>query len=248
MTLLLLGCLAAARAEGPLPPPPDPTAISAADDARARELFQNGSLLYDEGRYEDAIAAWGEAWRLSGRPLLLYNMANAAERLGRWTETMDLLSRYRAFAPADEREVLDRRIGNISRRIPADLPSGATGTASVATVPPRRPLPVAPLVLFGVGGVGLAVGTVSGVRALDARAEADALCTGADETRCPDAAGPALAADRTRSLVADIGLGVGVAALGVGVVTLFVGPNAAVRLGVASGPTGALVTVGGALP
>ncbi len=244
MIPLLLWCLAAARAEEPLPVAPDPASVTDAADARARELFQNGVILYDEGRYEDAVAAWGEAWRLSGRPLLLYNMANATERLGRWTEAMDLLSRYRAFAPADERETLDRRIGNIERRIAAELPpTGTNGSRSVATVPPRR-LPVAPLVLFGVGGVGLATGAASGLLVLDARAEADALCR---EARCPASAGPALADDRTRSLVADIGLGVGIAALGAGVITLAVGPRSAVRVGVAPRPTGALVTVGGEL-
>ena len=88
-----------------------------AADARARELFQNGALLYDEGRYEDAIVAWEEAYRLSPRPLLLFNMANAMERLARWEDALAMLNRYRAFAGAEERDTLDRRMRNIERRV-----------------------------------------------------------------------------------------------------------------------------------
>ena len=77
-------------------------------DARARHLYRNGELLYAEGLYSDAIAAWESAYDLSDRPLLLYNMANAQERLGRWEDALQSLNRYRAFAPLEERDVLIR--------------------------------------------------------------------------------------------------------------------------------------------
>jgi tetratricopeptide (TPR) repeat protein len=87
------------------------------DDARARELYENGAMLYEEGRYEDAIKAWQEAYRISERPLLWFNIANAQERVGRWRDALESLNAYRAFATADEREVLDRRMRNIERRV-----------------------------------------------------------------------------------------------------------------------------------
>jgi tetratricopeptide (TPR) repeat protein len=87
------------------------------DDERARVLYQNGAILYEEGRYEDAIRAWEEAHRLSKRPLFLFNIANALERIGRWQEALEYLNRYRAFAPAEERTVLERRMRNIERRL-----------------------------------------------------------------------------------------------------------------------------------
>lgn len=94
-------------------------AQSASEDAdsRARHLYRNGELLYAEGRYADAIAAWESAYRLSDRPLLLYNIANAQERLGRWEDALNSLNRYRAFAPEDERATLSRRIANIERNL-----------------------------------------------------------------------------------------------------------------------------------
>ena len=55
----------AAFASGPAVDEPTP-------EVRAAEIYDNGTLLYDEGLYDDAIAAWQEAYRLSGlHPILL---------------------------------------------------------------------------------------------------------------------------------------------------------------------------------
>ncbi len=86
-------------------------------DAKARHLYRNGEVLYSEGLYGDAIAAWQAAYQLSSRPLLLYNMANAQERIGRWQDALDSLNRYRAFAPSEERATLGKRIANIERHL-----------------------------------------------------------------------------------------------------------------------------------
>ena len=105
LILVILGFAAPALAQG------------TDDDRRARELYDNGAILYEEGRYEDAIEAWLEAYRISERSLLLFNIANAQERVGLWREALETLNRYRAFAPAGERDVLDRRMANIERRV-----------------------------------------------------------------------------------------------------------------------------------
>jgi len=105
-----------------------------ADDlVRAQELYENGARLYDEGLYEEAIAAFEAAYTLSKLPELYYNIANAYERLAKWQEALDALNKYRAFAPTDERETLDRRMRNLERRI----------NEMLATAPPP-PLLVAP--------------------------------------------------------------------------------------------------------
>src|SRR5687768_9802487 len=133
----IVGVAFAAEPSTAIPEAPAPGYTpSPEDDARARELYDNGALLYDEGRYDDAVAAWAESYRLSGRPLLLFNMANAMERLGRYEDAMTLLSRYRAFAPAEDRETLDRRIRNIEARL----------DELAAAQPISAPLPAEPLV------------------------------------------------------------------------------------------------------
>ena len=170
-------------------------------DARARELYENGEILYNEGRYEDAIVAWEEAYRLSERAALLFNIANAYERLGRYDEALDALNRYRAYAKAEERESLDRRIANLERRRDeakaqaASAPPPESGPAPGPDPQPEAPKsgfrPV-PLVLTGVGVASLGVGAGFGVKALSARKELQTLCVGADAgaTARPTPAGP----------------------------------------------------------
>ncbi len=209
-------------------------------DARARELYDNGEILYAEGRYEDAIVAFEEAYRLSGRPLLLFNMANAQERLGRWREALDTLSRYRVYAGADERDTLDRRIANLERRLaeaPATTTPVTTSTTSTTTVERptttpgwSRPLPLA---CFGLGVVGIGTGSVLGGLSLGAGGDAGDQCLpDADGlTRCPSAAGPDIEAERGYALGADIGFAVGVAGIVGGTALALWGPGGALLVG-----------------
>ena len=99
------------------------------DEARARSLFENGARLYEEGRYEEAIMAWEEGYRLSKRPLFLFNIANAQERLGKLEEALSSLNRYRAFAADDEREVLEKRVRNLEQRVKASAATPQTGSS-----------------------------------------------------------------------------------------------------------------------
>lgn len=190
-------------------------------DARARELYDNGAILYAEGRYEDAVAAFSEAYRLSERPALLYNIANAQERLALWREAHETLSRYRAYATADERETLDRRIANLERRMaetPVVQPAVVSTSSAKAreTSPWLQPLPLA----LGVGGAALLVtGGALGAVALGARAEAADNCDsdGSGLLRCPSAVQESVQTDQTLSVVADIAALAGLLGVGAGV-------------------------------
>jgi len=84
---------------------------------RAIELFENGAILYDEGQYEQAISAWEEVYRLSGEPLIIYNLANAHERLNNLERALELYNAYSAHVTSDDRGTLERRIRNLERRI-----------------------------------------------------------------------------------------------------------------------------------
>jgi tetratricopeptide (TPR) repeat protein len=89
----------------------------AANDQRARELFQKGDVAYAEGRYEEALAAFSEAYELSGRVQLLFNVSNALERLGRYQEAVDALDKYLASGKAKDREVVQKRLANLKKRV-----------------------------------------------------------------------------------------------------------------------------------
>lgn len=141
--------------------------VSPADLQRAKELYDNGALLYEEGNYQAAILAFQQSLAISGAPALNYNIANCYERLGKLTEARDALNLYRAVAPSDERERLDRRLAAIEQRI-------AEEAAKPVAPPPAAvtPAPVAPTTStttksgggakWAVFGAGVAVGVVGG--------------------------------------------------------------------------------------
>lgn len=89
----------------------------AAADQRARELFQKGDTAYAEGRYEEALAAFSEAYELSGRAQLLFNVSNALERLGRYQEAVDALEKYLSSGKAKDRDVVQKRLANLKKRV-----------------------------------------------------------------------------------------------------------------------------------
>lgn len=208
-------------------------------ERRARELFEQGEAAYEEGRYEEAISAFEQAYGLSARPLLLYNIANAQERLGLLREALENLRVYRDDAPEEEIPVLERRIRGLEDRVArqereetarrADqerIARTAAEAAAAATLrdgrlaagPDGPPPPVLGWTLTIGGAALVAAGVVFGVLALGARSDASALCTDVGEsTFCPISAASALSSDGTYSLLADLGVIAGAAAAAFGI-------------------------------
>ena len=110
-----------------------------------------------EGRYEDALAAWTEAYALSQRPLILFNMANAYERNGQLEKAVAVLNRYRAYAQPDEQEVILRRIKNMEQRLAQAQPQPIE-QSRVST--PTAPFPTLEVMLMGSGAVTLVSGVL----------------------------------------------------------------------------------------
>lgn len=109
------------------------------NDERARMLYGNGRMLFDEQRYEDALLAWQEAYRLSDRPLLLYNIALAHEKLGNYGEAIELLYTYRVYATPDEQAGLIEKIDELQFLIdsaPEDEPVPMPDLPAVAESEP----------------------------------------------------------------------------------------------------------------
>ncbi|MCA9536362.1 MAG: hypothetical protein KC593_21920 [Myxococcales bacterium] len=211
-----------------------------AHDARARELYILGDEFYANGRYEAAEEAFAEAYRLSGRPLLLFNLANAQERSGRWTDAADNLRSYREHAPPAELPALDARIGALERRIAdrdaesreepvvviqhesADLPQLSAEELEVPRQPVRPERVLLPV------AAALTVGTfVLALRVRAARQDARAACvSSAGQRLClPDAASP-LARDRRLSLSTDLMAAAALTSAALGVWTLVRGRRA----------------------
>lgn len=208
-------------------------------ERQARALFEQGEAAYEEGRYDEAIAAFEQAYGLSARPLLLYNIANAKERLGLLSEALENLRNYLEDAPDDERPIIERRIRGLEDRVTrqdreqverraeqeriARTAGEAAASAAVrdgrAHAGSQGPAPPILGWTLAIGGGALVVtGVIFGVLALGARSDAAALCSevGAS-TFCPISAESMLSRDRTFSLLADIGVLAGAAAATLGI-------------------------------
>lgn len=183
-------------------------------DQQALALYEQGSAAYTEGRYEDAVRAFSEAYRLSPRPLLLFNLANAYERIGRYRAAAEMLEGYLPHAPPQERATLSARITNLRAR--PDVPEAAPGDDLLVPVG----------IAVGATGVALvAAGIVLGVLALDARSAAEGLCREGPNggSLCLQGADGHLADAELFAALADAGLFGGGAVAAAGLVLLVIG-------------------------
>ena len=222
-------------------------------DARARELYEQGDAAYAEARYEQALDAFREAYELSKRPGLLYNMGNAYERLGRPAEAADALEKYLPHAKKSEKAVIEKRVENLRKRAEEEKAAEAERAAAEAQaeaerertqpdpapapVPrePERQSPTLGWVLVGVGGAAIATGAVFGVMALGARSDADAGCKDSGGKRfCSADARDAIDRDESFSLVADVAFVAGAVAAGIGVYLVLDAPDSVERESAAS--------------
>jgi tetratricopeptide (TPR) repeat protein len=86
------------------------SAQSKADDAAAREQFERGRTAFAETAYEEALVHFREAYRLSRRGQLQYNIGISADRLRRDDEALQAFEHYLAETenPSRAQEVQKR--------------------------------------------------------------------------------------------------------------------------------------------
>lgn len=210
---------------------------------RARNHFNAGRAYYEDGRYEDAVREFAEAHRLTGHPDVLYNLAQAYDRLGR---RQDAVERYRQYlddaeTPPDRARV-EQRIEELELMMRAE-------DAGDAPVRPPRPPPdggpgIAPWIAFGTAGV-LAVGAaITGGMALSTHASLSDECP---MDRCSPEHRDDIDSGSTLSTVSTILTAGAVVGAGVGVGLLLFGGggeeeasgNAAVEIVPGPAPAGA---------
>jgi tetratricopeptide (TPR) repeat protein len=180
----------------------------------ARELFLQGRDAYTEGRFEEARELFQRSYDLSGRPGLLYNIAQAAERT---RDDEHALQLYRAFLEAvpdaPERDFVEARIVFLSERVRQQQsdatdgvePEGEAGGLDLG------PLPVALVVGGGALAAGGAALLAVGIRG---RNQVEGASDGSDYASVRSGG------ERARGLgyAGQVALGVGVAAALTGVV------------------------------
>lgn len=231
-------------------------------DEQARVLYLRGDRLYSEGRYEEATTAFQESYELSGRPGLLFNIANAHERLGQLEEALQALQRFAPDAPEHQHATVNARIATIEERLrEQDEARRAAETEAVESNTPTVALPAAVvpaeptsssaakpvgIALLALGGVAVGGGLVAALLARSSRGNLDDACLG---SLCPASAADDFDAENRRALAADILLfGGGALVLG-GIIALVAGrddgDDSSARIDVAPARGGASATLSG---
>jgi len=232
LMLAFLLSWASARAEEPNAPEPS-------RDEYARELYLRGESAYQEGNYAQAISALKLAYELSRRPALLYNLANAFERLGRYEEAAAQLERYAADAPEQQRETVRKRITSLEARAAERRRTESASTQRLPPSPPESPTfdsqnvrgsrtepaparsPIG-LIVAGTGIASIGLGVAFGISARNARGDARALCIpGREGVVCPAQTRTLLAQANHSALGANIAWVAGAAAVGAGLYLLW---------------------------
>jgi tetratricopeptide (TPR) repeat protein len=200
---------------------------NAEKDDRAREWFVNGQVLYQEGRYRDALVAFEAAYRMSARPTILRSIAYCHEQLEELEQAVDVLYRFRGLAPEERWSEIDRRISRLEVQLeqqseeavlaqpqPQPQPQPQSPPAAVQQssermryAPPKWRMGGGPLVLYSVAGVGAIVGGIFAANAQRARKQTAALCSRGDAIFCRADAAPFINQDWLYSLIADTGFG-----------------------------------------
>src|SRR4051794_26897650 len=163
-------------------------APSASDQEAAKAHFMAGSAYYEQANYGDAVKEFNEAYRLSHRADLLYNIALAYERLEQWDSAIAALRRYLdEKSDAPDRNIIQTRIGNLEKRRDAQRPAAPPPMPAPTPVaaPPPRPRHVVSLAVGGVGLAALAAALGTGISAQLLHDDLDKRCPG---RLCPESA------------------------------------------------------------
>ena len=112
--------------------------------------YKAATAYYNQGRYDDAIREFKEAYRLSKKADLYYNIAQAYERMGKLPEAISAYQRYLDESKA-KNPVLLEKIANLRARIKktaVTVRSNVSGAKILidgkvaGTTPLAKPLPV----------------------------------------------------------------------------------------------------------
>ncbi len=237
---------------------------SLADDkAKAKQLYDEGLRHYQVAEYTQAIDAWKQAYLISKKPLLLFNIGQAYRLSGDCTQAMTFYDNYQEAEPKPKnQDELDQAIAACKDAKPAVTDTKPVDTKPVETVPvetkPVETKPVAPPpvkveppppapqasssghrglgMIVSIGGVVLEGGAV--FFALQSKSKADDVEKYVAQSHVFDAKAKALQSDGERDNKLAWGFGIaGGAAIVAGAVLYFTGGSSDEH-GVAIVPTG----------
>src|SRR5580704_14631688 len=145
---LLVGLVPASVLAQPAPPPPPPA--TEATKAEARDRFDRGLKLFNDGENAGALAEFKRAYELIPNTLVLYNIGLVSAAMGRPVEAVDALDRALADAGAlsaeriaRARQTRDEQAARIAQvavttQVPATIEVDGVETAKTPLSAPMR--------------------------------------------------------------------------------------------------------------
>lgn len=119
----------AQRRRTPAPPPTPPEETESPTDREARSLFTAGQEAFAAGNYERALEDFEQAYALSQRAGLLYNIAVTADRMRRDARALEAFRGYLAAEPETERRAeVEARIAFLEQALAEPEPVDPTPT------------------------------------------------------------------------------------------------------------------------
>lgn len=200
-------------------------------EAKAKSFYEQGKAEFEAGRFEDAMAAFTEAYNLTAEPKLLFNLAACAEGMKDKERAKAYYQVYLEELPdAEDANDVRARIEKLSKE-PTSEPVPVTEPEAKPAAAPKpdesidaaafynkpqekkKHAPIWPAVTIGVGGMTLAAGMIT---AILAKTRYDGL-----ESTCkPNCTDDQVSTAKAPAVAADVLFGVGGAAVITGVVGL----------------------------
>jgi tetratricopeptide (TPR) repeat protein len=219
-------------------------AASPDTQAQARQAFERGRIHYDNGEFAKASVAFEEAYKLSGREGLLYNLylayrdANeqekAAEALRGYLSKVEVIenrAQLEARLKALDEGIAQKRAAEVAKaererererleqeRAAQQAAAANQPVAPVAAEKPRDKWWLAPVAVMAGGGALMLGGVITGVMANSKSSELEDKCVGG---QCPADLKSTADSGKTLAVVTDVLLFGGLATAAAGGVWLF---------------------------
>ena len=111
---------------------PSASFAQTASQKQARTLYGEGVALFKSGKFEEAADKFQQAYNLDPAPILLYNLARAAEEMGSAKAAVGHYEAYLIrFPEAEDKAEVERRI----RTLKAVLEAASNGFLSIGGLP-----------------------------------------------------------------------------------------------------------------
>ena len=178
------------------------------DKQVAREAFEKGEKFFDAGMYPEALEQFQKSYRIMRHYKLLFNIALAYQFSGDLENAKHYFQEYQRLAPSEMWSEAQTRIESINA-ILAERASTVENNPAPAEESMNVPQWVHPT-LLGIGIVGLGTGISSGVLSMGHGENINNNCEGI----CLEAARVSIETKRTQALICDLGIGIGLTALG----------------------------------